>query len=177
MNDFGTKWMLSKMDERQRRNSGMSDNRPMDERDMNDMGDYYDSLDSRRGVRGSGRRDMRDFAEDLHRAMKLTKTEGNKWLHEMQNTYGTTGPHYSMQEVMQAAEKLGIKFNEFSEREFYIATNMWYSDFGHVTKRVVGDNPEKESLVNADYTRAFFDDPDGADAGEKLAVVYHCMRG
>lgn len=182
MNDFGTKWMLKKMgehDERRSRGNGRRRTRDMndyeDYEDYDDYDDYYDELDSRRGMRGS-RSDRRDFAEDFHKAMRLTKADGNRWLHEMHNTDGTTGPHYSMQEVMQAAEKLGVKFNEFSEREFYIATNMWYSDYGHITKRIVGDNKEKELLVNADYARAFFDDPDGVDAPEKLAVVFHCMR-
>lgn len=173
MNDFGTQWMLTKMDERRRRMSRDSADR--NSRQHHSEEDYYDGLDSRRSSRDMGEPQM-DYLGDMRKTMHLTKSDGNKWLHEMENTDGTKGPHYTMQEVMQAAEKLGIKFNDFNEREFYIAVNMWYSDYGHITKRIVGDNKEKELLINADYAKAFFEDPDGVEAPEKLAVVYYCMR-
>lgn len=184
MTDKGRKYiieLLQEHDERQRRVRDKSRGRNEDFEDFEDYedeADYYDEMDHRRGVKGTGRGRRRDMREDMHdKPMKLSKSEGNRWLHEMENTDGTEGPHYSMQEVMHAAEKLGIRFNEFTEREFFIVVNMWYSDYGHVTKRIVGDNKEKELMVNADYARAYLDDPDGVDAGEKLAVTYHCLRG
>lgn len=188
MTDKGKKYiieLLQEHDERQRRMRDRARNRDdfNDYDDFEDEADYYDELDGRRGSRGGNRSrrrsDMRSDMEDFHydKPMKLTKSEGNRWLHEMENTDGTQGPHYSMQEVMHVAEKLGIRFNEFSEREFFITVNMWYSDFGHVTKRVVGDNKEKELMVNADYAKAYLEDPDGADGSKKLAVTFHCMRG
>lgn len=189
MNDYGKRWLIEQMghdhrDSRRTRGNGRRDRRDKPESnyedydDYEDYADYEDYGDYADSRRGSSRRDMRDY-EDYHDMpeMKLKKSEGNRWLHEMENTDGTKGPHYTMQEVMHAAEKLGIRFNEFSEREFFIAVNMWYSDYGHVTKRLVGDNKDKELMANADYAKAFLDDPDGAEGSEKLAITYHCMRG
>lgn len=186
MNDYGKRWLIEQMghdnrDSRRTRGNGRRDRRDRPENDYEDYDDYEDYADYEDygdyadSRRGSGRRDMRDY-NDMPE-MKLKKSEGNRWLHEMENTDGTKGPHYTMQEVMHAAEKLGIRFNEFSEREFFIAVNMWYSDYGHITKRLVGDNKDKELMANADYAKAFLDDPDGAEGSEKLAVTYHCMRG
>lgn len=205
MTDEGKKYIIELLQEHDRRQSRMRDNagdmnydmrndRRSDMRndmrgdmrtdrrnDMDSDFDYYDNVDERRRRdRTDNRRssDMVDYL-DGHTAekMRLTKSQGNQWLHEMENTDGTKGPHYTMQEVMHAAEKLGIRFNDFNERQYFIAVNMWYSDYGHVTKRIVGDNKERELLANAEYAKAFLDDPDGVEAGEKLAVTYHCLRG
>lgn len=179
MNDYGRRYMIEQMNRRDERRSG----RNMDRRDTRDFEDdfedgmdYYDEMDSRRGVRGSGRSrmDRRDNADFHMQKMKLTKADLNHWKHNMQNTDGTQGAHYDMQQVMQAAEKLGVKFRDYDEREFCVAVNMIYSDYGHIIKRLVQDK-DKELLVCADFAKAYFDDPDGPEPSEKLAIHYHCM--
>ena len=174
MNDFTRKYVMDRM------MNGNKDGRKMiyeddHRRDYNDERDYYDRLDERRGVKGSGRRrDMSDFANDFHhKPLKLTKSAMYEWKHNMQNTDGTKGEHFSAEQVEEAAQKLGIKYDEFSEKEFCLATNMIYSDYGHVIRRAVG--PEKELIVCADMAKAYLDDPDGLDPSEKLAVQYYCM--
>ena len=182
------------MNERDNRRGDRRDNR--DNRDMGDYederdyargGDYYDQLeDERRGVRGNGRRgrrrgdraydgeDMADMADyHYNKGMKLTKAEKHHWKKAMENTDGTKGEHFDMQQVMGAAEKLGVRFNEYSEKDFCLATNMIYSDYGHIIKKLVGQ--DKELIVCADFAKAYFDDPDGLEPEEKLAVHYHCM--
>jgi hypothetical protein len=169
---------MNKRDER-KTNRRYVDNRndSRDYEDNSDEMDYYDEMDSRRGVKGSGRSNRtnrRDY-EDWHmQKLKLTKADLNHWKHSMQNTDGTQGEHYDMQQVIQAAEKLGVRFREYDEREFCVAVNMIYSDYGHIIKRLVQDK-DKELLVCADFAKAFFDDPDGPEPSEKLAIVYHCM--
>lgn len=193
MNDYGRRYIIEQMnrhdsrrnirrDRRNRHGSDFEDEADYDDYDdfedyENDM-DYYDEVDGRRGVRGSGRggrrRGRRDYADYHMSKMKLTKADLNHWKHNMQNTDGTQGEHYDMQQVMQAAEKLGIRFRDYDEKEFCTAVNMFYSDYGHIIKRLVSDK-DKELLVCADFAKAYFDDPDGPEPSEKLAITYHCL--
>lgn len=193
MNDYGKRWLLEQMDQRANRRGGMRDNRDYEDgyedglQDANRGGDYYDQLDERRGVKGTGRgrsrrggrrrrdyedgEDMADYHMEKH--LRLTKADMHHWKREMENTDGTKGEHFDMQQVMMAAEKLGVKFDEYSEKEFCLAMNMIYSDYGHIIKKLVG--PDKEAVVCADFAKAYFDDPDGPEPEEKLAIHYHCM--
>lgn len=165
-------------------------------RDRRDYADYEDREDGRRGVRGSGRgrdradyderdyedrRDRRDYGDyederdydDGHYEMRLTKSDMKHWKHKLHNADGTRGEHYDMQQIMQAAEKLGIKFHEFDEKEFCITVNMMYSDYCKVLKKHV--SPEKELIVCAELAKAFLEDDDGPEASEKLALYYYCI--
>ena len=179
MNDYNKRYLIERLGNDHRRGGG---------RDNADYEDDYE--DERRGVKGSGRRrrrgrdrndneDMYDERDnyderdrpDYHR-IKLTKSQKNRWKREMENTDGTVGEHFDMQQVIAAAEKLGVRFNEYSEKDFCLVTNMIYSDYGHIIKKFVG--PEKELIVCADFAKAYFDDPDGVDPEEKLAINY-CM--
>ena len=159
---------------------------PMDMRN-----DYGYPMDMRQGVKGTGpygiggsmyygsrdRADMADYnrGEDYHKFKmpKLTKSEKHQWEQMMQNTDGTRGPHYDMSQVMQTAEKLGIRFNQFDEKDLALIMNMMYSDYGHVFKKYLP--AEKEMMFCADMAKAYFDDPDGPDPDDKLSRQYHCM--
>ena len=153
--------------------------------------DYGYGGDQRQGVKGTGpygiggrmyygggdRMDNADYRYrgqgDYHRFKmpRLTKAEKHQWEQMMRNTDGTHGPHYDMNQVMQAAEKLGIRFNEFDEKDLALVVNMMYSDYGHVFKKYGVDKPE----FCVDMAKAFFDDPDGPDPEDKLSRQYHCM--
>ena len=167
-------------------------NYPMDNRG-NDYGYGY-PMDTRQGVKGTGpygiggsmhygrgdRADMADYNQyggqgDQHKFKmpKLTKSERHQWKQSMRNVDGTHGPHYDTQQVIQAAEKLGIRFNHFDEEDLAIVMNMFYSDYCHVVKKYV--SPEKELMFYADMGKAYFDDPDGPDPDDKLSRQYHCM--
>ena len=166
---------------------------PMDMRN-----DYGYPMDMRQGVKGTGpygiggsmhygRRDRADAADygcgmdynrgqgDYHKFKmpKLTKAEKHQWEQSMQNTDGTRGPHYDMQQVMQTAEKLGIRFNHFEEKDLALIMNMFYSDYGQVVKKYMPQ--EKEIMFLADMAKAYFDDPDGPEPDDKLSRQYHCM--
>jgi hypothetical protein len=194
MNDYGRRYLIEQMNRHDERRGGRGRRRRDMEDDYEDYedcddyaeDDYYDQMDSRRGVRGSGRgrgrgrdrrdmEDMRDYHEQDMPKMKLTKVDMNHWKHSMHNTDGTTGEHYDMQQIMHAADKLGVKFRDFDEKDFCIAVNMMYSDYGHIIKRLAAGDKDKELLICADFAKAYLDDPDGVDAKEKLAVQYHCM--
>ena len=121
--------------------------------------------------------DMRDYedGEDYHsyKHIKLTKADFSKWEKMLHNTDGTHGPHYSFEQAIMAAEKIGIRFDSYTEREFYMGLNMMYADYGTVVSKHTP--PEKVLQFLAEMTKAFFDDPDGPEPAEKLALYFHCI--
>jgi hypothetical protein len=125
--------------------------------------------DGRYDSRMRDRRDMRDY----HNFPKLSKTDLHHWKQMMENEDGTRGPHYDMQQIVAAAEKVGVHFEDFDEKEFCIAVNMMYSDYCKVAKRYVA--PDKELAFFADLAKAFLEDEDGPEASEKLALYFHCI--
>ena len=164
-----------------------------DSRDYEDGRDYRDerdedyASDGRRGVRGSGRRgnrrrrdyaDERDYRNDgndyeMHAKFELNKSDMHKWKQMMHNADGTKGPHYDMQQIMQIADKMGIEFEDYDEKEFCITVNMMYSDYCKVLRKFASS--EKELMVCAEMAKAFLEDEDGPEPSEKLALYYHCI--
>ena len=167
-------------------------------RDMRDEREDYDERDmrdGRRGVKGTGRsrsrrdrRDSRDYEsdyddgedyrdyedwEDEPSMIRLKKSDMRHWKQKMENADGTTGEHFDMQQVMHAAEKLGINFKHYDEKEFCLAMNMIYSDYCRSIKKYV--SPDKEMIFCAEMARDFLDDPDGPEPSEKLALYYYCI--
>ena len=155
---------------------------------------HDDERDYRRGVKGTGRygmggsryRGRRDYEDDerrdyedyedygeRHESLRLTRTDMRRWKEKMQNFDGTHGEKFDVEQVKHIAHKLGIHFNEFTEKEFCLAVNMMYSDYGHVIKTYV--QADKELQVCAEMARAFLDDPDGPEPSEKLALYFHCI--
>lgn len=153
-------------------------------RDRNDY-DYdrdYDRRDYERGddyARGGDYRggdyDYMDRDRDYrsHQEMKLTKEDMHRWKQKMQNADGTRGEHFDMQQIMHVAEKLGIKMNDFDEKELCLAVNMMYSDYCKVVKKYV--SAEKELMMYVELAKAFLDDADGPKPAEKLALYYFCI--
>ncbi len=181
----------------ERRGRDRRDNRDnRDNRDYGDYGDYGDSRDNRdnrdyderRGVRGSGRgrdrRDMRDYDErrrdydyderDYHNKLKLSKSEIMDWEDMLKNADGTKGPHFNMEKVMHAAEKLGVKFDEFSEKEFCMTMNMMYSDYCRTIKKYVS-NEDELLMMCACLALDFLEDEDAPGPSEKLTMYFHCI--
>jgi hypothetical protein len=96
-----------------------------------------------------------------------------EWKRMMKNADNSTGAHYDMQEIMQAAERANIRFADFDEKEFCLVVNMMYSDYCKVVKKHIA--PEKELSFFVDLARAFLEDDDGPEPSEKLALYYHCI--
>lgn len=155
--------------------SGYSDGYSDAERD-------YSSGDSRRGVRGSGRRDGADYADmmsdyggqDYHdnSEIYLPEHEIEKWKHKLVNNDGTRGPHFDQAEVMQAAKRCGINFDEFTKDEFCITMNMLYSDLCKTNSKFIPK--DKEIEYYACLAKEWLsEDRDGPTAAEKLAAKYY----
>ncbi len=139
--------------------------------------DYdYAMRDGRRGVRGSRRDrgyDDYDYAdeEDMH----LSKREMQEWKRSMKNADGTMGEHYRLEEIMPMAEKMGVKFEEFDEKEFCLAVNMMYSDYCKAMRESVALPPDKELMTYIKLAKAWLEDEDAPEGSEKLALYYRCI--
>ena len=198
MNDAVMDLLMDRMDSRRGRRDRERDR----ERDMEDgrrgvrgsgrrdRADY--DGDERRGVRGSGRRDRRDYedyedgrdyedGEDMrrdrrdnnHSKLRLTKADMRDWKQMMENADGTRGPHYDMQQIMTAADKIGVQFDGFTEPELCITVNMIYSDHCKSIKKYVQGDKMLEFCV--EQAVEFLDDADGPEPYEKLLMYYHCI--
>ena len=147
-----------------------------------------DYEDSRRGGHDyeDGRTyDSRDYDYDYEGIMdsedekvlspRLSKNDMHNWKQIMENEDGTHGPHYDISQVMNAADKIGISFDEghFDEKEFCMAMNMMYSDYCKIAKKYV--SPDKELMFFAELAKAFLCDKDGPKPYEKLALYYNCI--
>lgn len=163
--------------------------------------DYYGAQDGRRGVKGTGRYgiggsryygrrdrgmpfsvegeiepgDYYDGAEHEGQfdMMRLSKKDMQRWKKEMRNADGSKGEHFSLQQIMPVAEKLGIKFKDYDENELCLAVNMLYSDYCEALKSVVPQ--DKEVIVYTKLGRAFLEDEDAPEGAEKLAIYYYCI--
>ena len=117
--------------------------------------------------------DYDEYEERHARHPKLTRDDAKRWKRMMENFDGTHGEHYDREQTEQAAEKLGIRFDDFSEMEFCLAVNMMYSDYGHVLRKYIPS--DKELHVCAELAQAFLEDPDGPGPSVKLALYFHCI--
>lgn len=181
-------------DERRGRRGGRRDSR-----DYEDGRDMYDYEDTRRGRGGRGRRgsrrdyedrDMRDYEDDPYEdgrrgrdyedsrdyreePLYLSKTDIHKWKKTLKNYDGSMGEHYALDQILPVAHKMGVTFDDYDEKEFCIAVNMMYADYGGVLKKYI--SPDKELHVCVELAKAFLEDVDGPEPSEKLALYFHCI--
>lgn len=80
---------------------------------------------------------------------------------------------FNMEQVMEAAKAVGIRFEDFDERELCMTVNMLYSDYCEVNKPYV--SPERECHYYVELAKAFLEDDDGPEPSEKLALYYYCI--
>lgn len=158
------------------------------------MGDFEYEEDRRRGVKGTGpygiggrlhdrARSSRDYhydepyddyygydrasGEELH----LTKRDMAEWKRSMVNADGSLGEHFDGQRVKEMAERLGIKYKGYDEKELCLVTNMLYSDYCEALKGVIP--PEKELMTYVKLAKAWLEDEDAPEGSEKLALYYY----
>lgn len=97
---------------------------------------------------------------------QLPPREATEWVKSMENADGTTGEHYSMEQVDQIMEQQKIPLDKV---EFYTAMNMMYSDYCKVAKKFNCSTPEFYACL----AKAFLEDKD-AEKG-KLKRYYECI--
>ena len=86
-----------------------------------------------------------------------------EWVNDMDNSDGSHGPHWTMEQTKEVQEKKGIDCDPI---EFFVAMNMMYSDYCKVAKRYNVNSSD----FYASMAKAFLDDKDAAP--EKLMRYY-----
>lgn len=201
MNDLAKRIIRDRMMRNNSRDNYMHDSRRRDYGDdyyaddrrnrnpENDYGynyrdrDYRGSLeyrgefehDGRRGVYGTGRYGVggRDYGEDYGEKVKLQKEDMKHWKKMLKNADGSTGEHFTMEQLHEASHQIGAKFEEYDEAELCMTANMLYSDFSEALRSMIPK--EREPMVYAKLAKAWLEDEDGPEGAEKLALYYHCI--
>ena len=159
----------------------------------------YGEEDGRRGVKGTGRYGIggsryypdRSSGRDYHHEemyddedyrrygydrtsegeLHLSKKDMTEWKRNMVNADGSLGEHFDGQRIKEMAERLGIKYKGYDEKELCLVTNMLYSDYCEALKGVIP--PEKELMTYVKLAKAWLEDEDAPEGSEKLALYYY----
>lgn len=95
---------------------------------------------------------------------KFTKDMAEKWMKGLENSDGSRGPHWSMEQAKQVMASKGVPGDPLP---FFVALNAMYADYSKVFKRHgVGDKLD----LYVDMAKAFLEDEDAQP--EKLARYY-----
>lgn len=100
----------------------------------------------------------------MHHEAKMDEHTARKWAAMMENEDGTTGPHWSMEQVKKVIEQRGMPGDPV---EIWVAMNMMYSDYCKVAKKLGVNTMD----FYAEMARAFLDDKD-AGVPDKLTAYY-----
>lgn len=152
----------SRMDRR-----GQNDSR----RGMRDSRNYGDNARNREDMRDYN--DMYDYVDGHDVPPELSKADMSAWKHALKNADGSKGAHYDTQQVIQVADKIGVRFDEYDVKEFCMTVNMMYSDYCAVLEKYV--QHDKMLMLCADLAKAFLEDEDAPEGPTKLALYYHCI--
>ena len=86
-----------------------------------------------------------------------------RWMQNLKNEDGTTGPHWTKEQTTQAMQQRGI---DLDPTRFYITMNMMYSDYCNAAKAIGCSNMD----FYVEMAKAFLEDGDAVP--DKLAAYY-----
>lgn len=144
------------------------DYRNRDMRDYNDYADYSDYRDYN-DYRRDYRYGYRDYADD----MRLSKSDIKEWKSMLENADGSKGEHFDKEQILDVAEKMGIRFRDYDENELCLTANILYSDYCDALKMFIPQ--DKEAVAYTRLAKAFLEDEDAPKGSEKLAIYYNCI--
>ena len=101
----------------------------------------------------------------IKKDFEFTPEKAEKWLLNMQNDDGSTGPHWTLDQT-NAYKPEGV-----SEYCWECAMNMMYSDYYSVAIAHNVNTPE----FYADLAKAFLFDKDAKSPKDKISAYYNCI--
>lgn len=109
-----------------------------------------------------------DHFRESTKMMEFTEDDAKAWTARMENTDGTTGPHWPMAQTTAVMVSRGYHYDP---AVWYAAMNMVYSDYFSVAKKHGVNTVE----FFADMAEAFLGDKDADGPEEKISAYYHCI--
>jgi hypothetical protein len=106
--------------------------------------------------------------EKLECGETFTKEDALYWGEHMENSDGTTGAQWTMDETSAMAKSMGVYLPGCI---WFAAVNMMRSDYCLVARKHGVDKPE----FYADMAEAFLFDKDAGEPEEKILAYYHCV--
>ena len=106
--------------------------------------------------------------EKLECGETFTKEDALYWVEHMENSDGTTGAQWTMDETSAMAKSMGVYLPGCI---WFAAVNMMRSDYCLVARKHGVDKPE----FYADMAEAFLFDKDAGEPEEKISAYYHCI--
>ncbi len=99
---------------------------------------------------------------------ELTPEMEKAWASSMENTDGSKGAHWTVEQTTAVAEQNGVRFDHITPTDWMIALNMIYSDYGKtLTEAGIADVD-----VFAKLAKDFLFDEDAVEPKEKLYYYY-----
>lgn len=108
--------------------------------------------------------------EKLECGETFTKEDALYWVEHMENSDGTTGAQWTMDETSAMAKSMGVYLPGCI---WFATVNMMRSDYCLVARKHGVDKPE----FYADMAEAFLFDEDAGEPEEKISAYYHCVAG
>lgn len=99
-------------------------------------------------------------------ASTFTEADAKRWTEHMENSDGSKGPHWTLEQTTAVANSIGVHVDPWI---WFAALNMEYSDNFDVAQKYGLDRPE----YYADLAKAFLFDEDGGGPETKIAGYYH----
>lgn len=110
--------------------------------------------------------DEDDYSSDED--CKLTPEKAEAWAAGMENSDGTNGAHWTIDQTTAVAEQNGVMFDHITPTDWMITLNMIYSDYGKtLTSAGVTD-----VAVFAELAKDFLFDEDAVKPQKKLYYYY-----
>lgn len=106
--------------------------------------------------------------EKLECGETFTKEDALYWVEHMENSDGTTGAQWTMDETSAMAKNMGVYLPACI---WFAAVNMMRSDYCMVARKHGVDKPE----FYVDMAQAFLFDKDAGEPEEKISAYYHCV--
>lgn len=101
---------------------------------------------------------------------KLTEEEMKKWVESLENSDGTKGETFTMDEAKAIAKKVGATYKNYTEMDFWVVLNSVYSDYSESLKRAgaASESPTTYGQI----ALAWLEDDDSYEPDEKLYRYY-----
>lgn len=199
MNNFAKKIIMERRDERRDGRRDYSESRRDYNRDYEHGRDYSrgeyggefygECRDERRGrdyARGEkytghygiggdryDGRIERDYNSRNDEKIRLSDEEMSEWKHSMKNADGSTGEHFVKRQIIDEAEKIGVKYKNYTEKDLCLTANMLYSDYCEALKNFIP--PDMEAMIYTNMAKLFLEDEDAISGSEKLAIYYYSI--